>query len=510
MKQTSARARAALAVAYLTLALLYQGWPGGRAVAQVEPPAEPACPAPEPTPAPPPDPGGAEPGVSAVAPLEPPPVIGEAGPLVDPAVDPAQEPPRPVDTPCEPGAPDPEAPPVESPPPTTPPPATAPPREKPGAGPVVPGPVTPPGPGPVAPVPSLGDGGGPGDGRTSGPRDSIRGRTRLQAKGRDGRAHKPDERVREKRERRRAHRAHLLAAAGEIRSDYRSMGPYTTESLTAEAARLRRQGATPQEIAREVYAPFIIAGPASWTDTWGAPRYGPAPGQIRQHEGQDVFCRYGDPVLASEDGTVEFDEQSLGGRIARLHRPDGGYWYYAHLSDWNTELSDGDVVRTGDIIGYCGNTGNASSTPAHVHFGWYGPDGEARDPMGHLIGWLRAAADGRPITGPGPAPVEPREAELITSSFGDVEAPQPERARTSSSIVERRSALSFGGTLLAVIIGAVIVALRQRWLPRGHGRHSAADRLARLRAGGRWVRACLSASGGRSHRSSPGAREPSA
>jgi murein DD-endopeptidase MepM/ murein hydrolase activator NlpD len=102
------------------------------------------------------------------------------------------------------------------------------------------------------------------------------------------------------------------------------------------------------------------------------------------------MCQYGAEVLASEDGIIEFDTGLLGGRSARLHRPGGGYWYYAHLSEWNLDaFSSGDPVHTGDVIGYCGSTGNA--TVPHVHFGHYGPDGEAIDPMASLVSWLREA-----------------------------------------------------------------------------------------------------------------------
>ncbi|MDQ3784250.1 MAG: M23 family metallopeptidase [Actinomycetota bacterium] len=165
------------------------------------------------------------------------------------------------------------------------------------------------------------------------------------------------------------------------------IGPYSTGSLMTAALRLKALGWSEGDISRKVFAPFIIGGEAGWTDTWGAPRSGG-----RSHEGQDVFCNYGDPVLATEDGTVEFDDGGLGGRVARLHRPDGSYWYYAHLSDWNTErFGSGDAVATGDIIGYCGNTGNAIFTPPHVHFGFYTAKGNAINPMGKLVGWLQVA-----------------------------------------------------------------------------------------------------------------------
>lgn len=166
---------------------------------------------------------------------------------------------------------------------------------------------------------------------------------------------------------------------------------FNTDELVAIAAQLLALGLGPDEITRGVYAPFIIAGPAAWINTWGAPRYGPGP-IVRTHEGQDVFCELGDPVLASEEGIIEFAEGGLGGRVARLYRDDGSYWYYAHLSDWNLdELSSGDGVRAGDVIGYCGQTGNALTTPPHVHFGWYQPSGLAWNPHKTLIRWLREA-----------------------------------------------------------------------------------------------------------------------
>ena len=166
-------------------------------------------------------------------------------------------------------------------------------------------------------------------------------------------------------------------------------GSYSTAKLVAAAALLRAAGWSEERIRREVYAPFIVAGPAGWSDSWGAPRYGPGP-IVRQHQGQDVLCRYGAEVLAPEGGTVEFGTSVLGGRSARLFLPSGGYYYFAHFSEWNDrELSNGDEVRPGDVIGFCGDTGNA--TVPHVHVGWYGPDGVAIDPMQRLISWLRVA-----------------------------------------------------------------------------------------------------------------------
>ena len=210
-------------------------------------------------------------------------------------------------------------------------------------------------------------------------------------------------------------------------------GTFSTERLDAAADVLRHDGWSEELIRQRVYVPFIVVGPASWSDSWGAPRFGPGL-IVRRHEGQDVMCRYGAEVLATEDGIIEFDTSLLGGRSARLHRPGGGYWYYAHLSEWNLDaFSTGDPVHAGDVIGYCGSTGNA--TVPHVHFGDYGPDGEAIDPMGSLVSWLREAESDLgdlvvgtstqvPETTATPAPIE-TPPPLVSLLGGQSDSPDP-------------------------------------------------------------------------------------
>jgi len=178
-------------------------------------------------------------------------------------------------------------------------------------------------------------------------------------------------------------------------------GTFSSERLVVAATRLRAAGWSQARIRREVYAPFILVGPASWSDSWHAPRYGPGP-IVRQHEGQDVLCRYGAEVLAPADGTIAFDTGLLGGRSAHLYLPDGGFYYFAHFVRWNDRrFSNGDEVHRGDVIGYCGDTGNA--TVPHVHFGHYGPDGAAINPMRSLLSWLHRAEHDLPGMKPGAA-----------------------------------------------------------------------------------------------------------
>ncbi len=167
-------------------------------------------------------------------------------------------------------------------------------------------------------------------------------------------------------------------------------GAFSTDRLVGAAARLRALGVPSEDVVAQVFPPFIIGGESAWTDTWGAPRYGPGP-IVRTHEGQDVFCRYGDPILAPEDGLVSYSDGGLGGISARVHTSPSAYFYLTHLSGTNAaQHPSGSPVSAGDVVGFCGNSGNAATTPPHVHFGWY-VNSEAVNPMRSLIRWLRTA-----------------------------------------------------------------------------------------------------------------------
>lgn len=109
---------------------------------------------------------------------------------------------------------------------------------------------------------------------------------------------------------------------------------------------------------------------------WGADRDGGA----RRHEGIDIFAKKRTPAIASADGRVtRVEENNLGGKVVFL-RPEGKNYslYYAHLDTQSVEA--GQNVKTGDVVGLIGNTGNARATPAHLHFGIYASGG-AVDPF---------------------------------------------------------------------------------------------------------------------------------
>ncbi|MFC6592245.1 M23 family metallopeptidase [Deinococcus lacus] len=116
-------------------------------------------------------------------------------------------------------------------------------------------------------------------------------------------------------------------------------------------------------------APTALPNPvpgAALTDTWGAARSGG-----RKHEGIDIFAKRGTPVRSATTGIVlHVGENPLGGRTVTVLGPAAQRHYYAHL-DRYADLQEGQWVMAGDTLGYVGNSGNATSTPPHLHYGIY-------------------------------------------------------------------------------------------------------------------------------------------
>ncbi len=97
----------------------------------------------------------------------------------------------------------------------------------------------------------------------------------------------------------------------------------------------------------------------------------------RSHQGVDIFAPRGTPVLAATGGSIRSTRpNNLGGKVVWLRDELGRSQYYAHLD--NHAVVRGDRVEAGDTIGFVGNTGNARTTPPHLHFGiasrgWFNP-----------------------------------------------------------------------------------------------------------------------------------------
>lgn len=132
---------------------------------------------------------------------------------------------------------------------------------------------------------------------------------------------------------------------------------------------LLRNGAFSLAVSTEPTLAFPVAGRDSKAvkSFFGADRDAGA----RRHHGIDIFAPRGTPVVAAARGIVRSTSPNdLGGNVVWLSDIGRGQTlYYAHLDRHNVVA--GQQVEIGDTLGFVGNTGNARTTPPHLHFAVY-------------------------------------------------------------------------------------------------------------------------------------------
>jgi murein DD-endopeptidase MepM/ murein hydrolase activator NlpD len=134
---------------------------------------------------------------------------------------------------------------------------------------------------------------------------------------------------------------------------------------------------------------FPIRGPHYYGEN--AARFGGG----RGHQGHDTFAACGTPLVAARGGVVKFKQyHSAAGHYIVIDGVRTGIDYtYMHLRD-AALVNAGDRVRTGQLIGYVGQTGRTSG--CHLHFemwnapGWY-DGGKPFDPLPSLLAWDRTS-----------------------------------------------------------------------------------------------------------------------
>lgn len=109
------------------------------------------------------------------------------------------------------------------------------------------------------------------------------------------------------------------------------------------------------------------------------------------HQGQDVFAKCGTKMVAARAGTVKFNQyHAAAGYYLIIDGYKSDYDYaYMHLQE-RSAFRPGDEVKTGQMIGRVGDSGNASG--CHLHYemwgapGWY-RGGSPVDPYRYLKAW---------------------------------------------------------------------------------------------------------------------------
>ena len=138
---------------------------------------------------------------------------------------------------------------------------------------------------------------------------------------------------------------------------------------------------------------FPVAGPFSFRDTWGEPRSGG-----RLHRAVDIFAPEGSAVFAITTGVVDsLATLPEAGITLFLRGQDGKGYGYMHLQGYAPGLAAGQVVRTGELLGYVGRTGIQTSA-AHLHLQVYADQRFGKDELLNPYGFLVQLCHGIGVT----------------------------------------------------------------------------------------------------------------
>jgi hypothetical protein len=152
----------------------------------------------------------------------------------------------------------------------------------------------------------------------------------------------------------------------------------------------------PNVVVRPITVP--IQGSFTYRDDFGDAR---SSGSV--HEGNDLMVGKSRPLLAVTDATVRrvFVDNGTAsqGNMLVLRDSDGWEYWYIHINNDTPGTDDGlnplehafapgiavgVTVKTGQVVAYAGDSGNAESTGSHLHFEIHPPGAPAVDPYPSL------------------------------------------------------------------------------------------------------------------------------
>ncbi|MGY2134092.1 peptidoglycan DD-metalloendopeptidase family protein [Hymenobacter sp. HD11105] len=171
----------------------------------------------------------------------------------------------------------------------------------------------------------------------------------------------------------------LIASADTAAATFSYLAADDRQHLLRVQPELLRTGRYTLRIQREPSLAFPVHGKndVAVGSFWGVDRDAGA----RRHEGIDIFAKRGTPVVAAAAGLItRVNETPRGGKVVWLADTEHSqHLYYAHLDQ--QLVQPGQTVQIGDTLGLVGNTGNARTTPPHLHFGIYRGGRGAVDPF---------------------------------------------------------------------------------------------------------------------------------
>lgn len=108
-------------------------------------------------------------------------------------------------------------------------------------------------------------------------------------------------------------------------------------------------------------------------------RHSPTKGASHNHQGCDYRAPIGSPIVANSELTIEKAGVGSGyGNVVYARDANGTQYRFGHLDGFPPGMKAGDKIKSGDTIGYTGNTG--TSTGAHLHYEARPNGGAAVDP----------------------------------------------------------------------------------------------------------------------------------
>ncbi len=150
-----------------------------------------------------------------------------------------------------------------------------------------------------------------------------------------------------------------------------------SERITAELKRL--QAKYEEQLKREGAIVLMAPLQARITSSFGM-RFHPIARQNRMHTGVDYGASFGTPIKAAESGKVVTADWLGGyGKAVIIYHGKQVSTLYGHMSTLN--VSNGEMVQKGQVIGTVGSTG--FSTGPHLHFE-VRINGEPRNPLEYI------------------------------------------------------------------------------------------------------------------------------